>query len=117
LSQTGGHADDHFPCGVSLPFINASDLPASVVDGAEPMRQRVRELIRAGADWIKLRTSGGVLSPGDVPHHPTFTLDEIRRGGRESGRTRRPTPGSRTRFGAAWSPSSTGSGSMATPSR
>jgi imidazolonepropionase-like amidohydrolase len=78
LSQTGGHADSRFPCGVSLPLMNVPELPESVVDGVEPMRKRVRELIRAGADWIKLCTSGGVLSPGDAPHHATFTLEEIR---------------------------------------
>jgi imidazolonepropionase-like amidohydrolase len=78
LSQTGGHADSHFPCGASIKWNPSAELPASVVDGVEPMRQRVRELIRAGADWIKLCTSGGVLSHGDAPHHPAFTLDEIR---------------------------------------
>jgi imidazolonepropionase-like amidohydrolase len=77
LSQTGGHADNWFPCGVDLPLSAAPDLPSPVVDGTEPMRHRVRELIRSGADWIKLCTSGGVLSPGDSPHHATFTLDEI----------------------------------------
>jgi imidazolonepropionase-like amidohydrolase len=78
LSQTGGHNDQRFPCGVDLLWNPAPDLPPGVVDGVEPMRQRVRELVRAGADWIKLCTSGGVLSPGDAPHHATFTLDEIR---------------------------------------
>jgi imidazolonepropionase-like amidohydrolase len=78
LSQTGGHADGRFPCGVDLALSNVPDIPSSVVDGVENMRKRVRELIRAGADWIKLCTSGGVLSPGDAPHHATFTLDEIR---------------------------------------
>lgn len=78
LSQTGGHADLHFPCGVTLSWNPAPDLPPSVVDGAEAMRKRVRETIRAGADWVKLCTSGGVLSPGDAPRHPTFTLGEIR---------------------------------------
>ncbi len=77
LSQTGGHADNHFPCGVTADWNPYPDLPPPVVDGVEPMRQRVRELIRAGADWIKLCTSGGVLSPGDAPHHPAFTLAEI----------------------------------------
>src|SRR5262249_39112719 len=43
LSQTGGHADQHFPCGVSVLWNPAPDVPESVVDGAEPMRQRVRE--------------------------------------------------------------------------
>jgi imidazolonepropionase-like amidohydrolase len=77
LSQTGGHTDHHFACGVSL-TVPLPDVPSPVVDGVEPMRQRVRETIRAGADWIKLCTSGGVLSPNDMPHHPTLTLDEIR---------------------------------------
>src|SRR5215510_3770082 len=77
LSQTGGHTDQHFACGVSLtPAL--PDVPSPVVDGVDAMRQRVRETIRAGADWIKLCTSGGVLSPNDMPHHPTLTLEEIR---------------------------------------
>jgi imidazolonepropionase-like amidohydrolase len=77
LSQTGGHTDQHFACGVSL-TPPLPDVPSPVVDGIEPMRQRVRETIRAGADWIKLCTSGGVLSPNDLPHHATLTLEEIR---------------------------------------
>ena len=77
LSQTGGHTDHHFACGVSL-TPHLPDVPSPVVDGVDPMRQRVRETIRAGADWIKLCTSGGVLSPNDLPHHATLTLEEIR---------------------------------------
>ncbi|MBJ7603980.1 MAG: amidohydrolase family protein [Candidatus Dormibacteraeota bacterium] len=77
LSQTGGHADNHFPCGVTVNWNPTPDLPPPVVDGVEPMRQRVRHLIREGADWIKLCTSGGVLSPGDSPHHATFSQEEI----------------------------------------
>jgi imidazolonepropionase-like amidohydrolase len=77
LSQTGGHTDHTFACGVNL-TPPLPDVPSPVVDGVEPMRKRVRETIRAGADWIKLCTSGGVLSPNDLPHHPTLTVDEIR---------------------------------------
>jgi imidazolonepropionase-like amidohydrolase len=77
LSQTGGHTDHHFACGVNL-TPPLPDVPSPVVDGVEPMRKRVREVIRAGADWIKLCTSGGVLSPNDLPQHPTLTVDEIR---------------------------------------
>jgi imidazolonepropionase-like amidohydrolase len=77
LSQTGGHTDLHFMCGADLD-IPLPDRPHWTVDGVEPMRRRVRELIRAGADWIKLCTSGGVLSPGDQPHHAALTLDEIK---------------------------------------
>jgi len=35
------------------------------------MRRKVRELVRAGADVIKVATSGGVLSPTDDPATPT----------------------------------------------
>lgn len=77
LSQTGGHTDSHFMCGADLD-IPLPDRPYNVVDGVEAMRLRVREVIRAGADWIKLCTSGGVLSPGDQPHHSALTLDEIK---------------------------------------
>ena len=77
LSQTGGHTDAHFMCGADLD-IPLPDRPHQVVDGVENMRLRVREVIRAGADWIKLCTSGGVLSPGDQPHHSALTIDEIK---------------------------------------
>jgi imidazolonepropionase-like amidohydrolase len=77
LSQTGGHTDAHFLCGADLD-IPLPDRPHAVVDGVENMRLRVREVLRAGADWIKLCTSGGVLSPGDQPHHAALTLDEIK---------------------------------------
>jgi imidazolonepropionase-like amidohydrolase len=77
LSQTGGHTDSHFMCGADLD-IPLPDRPYQVVDGVENMRLRVREVIRAGADWIKLCTSGGVLSPGDQPHHSALTFEEIK---------------------------------------
>jgi len=41
------------------------------------MRKRVREIIRAGADVIKVHTSGGVLSPRDSPKHAQFRPDEL----------------------------------------
>jgi len=77
LSQTGGHTDSHFMCGADLD-IPLPDRPYMVVDGVEAMRLRVREVIRAGADWVKLCTSGGVLSSGDQPHHAALTIEEIR---------------------------------------
>src|SRR5207245_10085489 len=62
-------------CDFTIPL---PDLPSIVVDGVEAMRRRGREVIPAGADWIKLCTSGGVLSPGDQPHHSALTLEEIK---------------------------------------
>ena len=78
LSQTGGHADDLMPCGSRVGLVSAVDLPHGVVDGVDGMRRKVREVLQAGADWIKLCTSGGVLSAGDRPDHPQFSIDEIR---------------------------------------
>ena len=77
LGQTGGHADDLMPCGSRLPMDVGIDVPHGVVDGADQVRQRVREVMQAGADWIKLCTSGGVLSSGDMPEHAQMTVEEI----------------------------------------
>jgi imidazolonepropionase-like amidohydrolase len=49
----------------------------AVADGPEAMRRKVRELVRAGADVIKVATSGGVLSPTDDPRHAHFRDDEL----------------------------------------
>jgi imidazolonepropionase-like amidohydrolase len=64
------------PCGAHL--WADIDVPHPVADGVDGMRRKVREVLRAGADWIKLCTSGGVLSPGDLPDHAQFSVDEIR---------------------------------------
>lgn len=77
LSQSGGHADGYMPCCVDLRLAHFPDVPHTVVDGVDEMRKRVREILRAGADWIKLCTSGGVLSTADDPASPQFTIEEI----------------------------------------
>ncbi len=77
LSQSGGHGDATMPCGCELYMDCGMDVPDAVVDGADMMRRRVREVLFAGADWIKLCTSGGVLSPNDHPDAAQFTIDEI----------------------------------------
>ncbi len=79
LSQTGGHNDQWHVCGGHLPapLDPYPGVPPAIVDGPEEMRKRVRELVRAGADVIKLCTSGGVLSPRDDPRHAHFRDDEL----------------------------------------
>ena len=80
LSQTGGHGDRWSVCGGEIPQsfgLVHPGKPASVVDGPDAVRQRVRELIRAGADVIKVATSGGVLSARDDPRHAHFADDEL----------------------------------------
>ena len=47
------------------------------MDGPEEVRKAVRKLVRAGADVLKVATSGGVLSPDDDPKHAHFQPDEL----------------------------------------
>jgi imidazolonepropionase-like amidohydrolase len=78
LSQTGGHGDDWSICGGDVPFfLPHPGRPSGVVDGPDDVRRRVREIIRAGADVIKVATTGGVLSPRDDPRHAHFRDAEI----------------------------------------
>jgi len=77
LGQTGGHADPWMPKGVAVPLGAPLDVPDGVVDGVDAMRRKVREVLRAGANWIKLCTSGGVLSASDDPDAAQLTVDEI----------------------------------------
>ena len=79
LSQTGGHGDGWEVCGASMPGLLSAHpgRPHNIVDGPDEMRRKVRELIRAGADVIKVCTSGGVLSPRDDPRHGHFRDVEL----------------------------------------
>jgi imidazolonepropionase-like amidohydrolase len=78
LSQTGGHGDGWFRSGQVVSFWPTyPGMPDGLVDGPEAMRRKVRELVRAGADVIKVATSGGVLSPTDDPRHAHFRDDEL----------------------------------------
>ncbi|MGH9171526.1 MAG: amidohydrolase family protein [Acidimicrobiales bacterium] len=76
LSQTGGHNDRWMACGIALNRATPG-CPDAIVDGVDAARRKVRELIRAGADQIKVCTSGGVLSPRDDPRHAHFRMDEL----------------------------------------
>src|SRR2546428_12828513 len=79
LSQTGGHGDEWMPFGEHVRWLGPPypGSPDTIVDGPEAMRRKVRELIRDGADVIKVATSGGVLSPRDDPRNAHFRLDEL----------------------------------------
>ena len=79
LSQTGGHGDGWMPFGgtVRALLTHHPGVPETLVDGPDEMRHKVRELIRMGADVIKVAVSGGVLSPRDKPTHAHFRLAEL----------------------------------------
>ncbi len=71
LGITGGHCDNNL-----LPFeFHFKD--SGVADGPWPARAKVRETVKYGADLIKICASGGVLSKGDLPGTPQYTLEEM----------------------------------------
>ena len=69
VGMTGGHADLFTPVAIV-------DRPP-VADGPDECRRLVRHWARAGADGIKIATSGGVLSVGDGPGWRNHTRAEI----------------------------------------
>ena len=81
LCQTGGHADGYLPgAAVDASADYVPDFPGRppyLVDGADEMRKVVRRVLRAGADWIKLCTTGGLVSPHDDGEIPELTEEEI----------------------------------------
>jgi imidazolonepropionase-like amidohydrolase len=78
LSQTGGHGDGWMPSGGTTElFPDYPGMPSQIVDGVDEARRKIRELVRNGADVIKIATSGGVLSPTDSPEQRGFAYDEI----------------------------------------
>jgi imidazolonepropionase-like amidohydrolase len=71
LGITGGHCDENL-----LPF-EFHHKSTGVADGPWEARAKVRETVKYGADVIKICASGGVLSKGDQPGTPQYTLEEM----------------------------------------
>lgn len=78
LSQFGGHNDHTEPAGIDSRFPKLQGIPDGICDGVDACRRKVREVIRAGADWIKIATTGGVGTPIGGPLLRQFSLDEVR---------------------------------------
>jgi len=72
LSIAGGHCDDN------LLAPEYHDQSFGVADGVEAVQHKVREIIKYGADVIKICATGGVLSKGDDPRTSQFTLEELK---------------------------------------
>jgi imidazolonepropionase-like amidohydrolase len=72
LGITGGHCDNDL-----LPFEYHATADG-VADGVEQVQHKVREVIKYGADLIKVCATGGVLSKGDDPNASQYTLEELK---------------------------------------
>jgi imidazolonepropionase-like amidohydrolase len=78
LSITGGHGDGWMPSGFSLDlFPPYPGMPSNICDGVADVRKKVREVLRAGAEIVKICSTGGVMSPTDHPEFTQFTPEEL----------------------------------------
>lgn len=78
LSQTAGHGDTHY---VPIEWVDARVTKrgmALLCDGVYECIKAARYALREGADFIKICTSGGVMSMIDRPEHTQFTLEEVK---------------------------------------
>jgi imidazolonepropionase-like amidohydrolase len=71
IGITGGHCDNN----LLAPEYRYTDF--AVADGPWEVRKKVREVIKYGADLIKICASGGVLSKGDLPGAEQYTFEEM----------------------------------------
>lgn len=80
LTITGGHGDGYQYSGNTVDLLQADypGMPSGICDGVEEVRKKTREMLRAGADVIKVHATGGVSSPTDHPNFTQFSLDELK---------------------------------------
>ncbi|MFE7447170.1 amidohydrolase family protein [Streptomyces chartreusis] len=72
ISHTGGHADGTLPSGKNLGLDYCE-----IADDVTEVRKAARRMLRAGADLIKICTSGGISSAHDDPDDQDLLDDEI----------------------------------------
>jgi imidazolonepropionase-like amidohydrolase len=80
LTTTGGHGDSYTASGqtVKLLLDEYPGMPNGICDGVESVRKAVREVLRAGADVVKVHATGGVLSATDHPEFTQFSVEELK---------------------------------------
>jgi imidazolonepropionase-like amidohydrolase len=80
IGPTGGHSDSRRRTDQQAPPCNCCNAMVycmAIADGADQVRQTVREQMRQGADQIKIMCSGGVASPYDPLDSLQFSPEEI----------------------------------------
>ena len=78
ISITGGHGDlNNYAPEVAFNWF-PEERGFALADGVDQMRHVVRAQIKYNVDLIKVGATGGVLSKGDNPGAPSFTLDELK---------------------------------------
>ncbi len=78
LTQTGGHGDKRGKMRSEHVPRNSLGIFPAVCDGPDEVRKAARDMIRRGADQIKVIADGGVMSPTGEAGRWQFTVEEIR---------------------------------------
>lgn len=80
LTITGGHGDSYTKSGIHLPLLQDGypGMPSGLCDGAIEVRKKAREMLRAGADVLKVHATGGVTSATDHPDYTQFSVEELK---------------------------------------
>src|SRR5260370_9713580 len=69
--STGSHCDYTY---LASEFHYADE---GVANGVPAVLEKVREVLKYGADWVKFCSSGGVFSQGDLPDDVQFSPEEM----------------------------------------
>ncbi|WP_407381425.1 amidohydrolase family protein [Methanobrevibacter sp.] len=77
LVMTGGHFDLMLPSGFDMEIMYPG-FPKGRCDGPSEVLKKTREVKRAGADFIKVMCSGGVLTANTSPEFSQFNFDELK---------------------------------------
>ena len=75
ISQTGGHGDQWVPAGLRVQ--KRRWLPDPVADGVDEVRRKVRHVLMAGADFVKICTGGGITSVTDTWDETQYSVEEV----------------------------------------
>lgn len=78
ITQTAGLADHTNAVGFHAELLRLPGTPDGVCDGADQARALTRRLIGAGADFIKIATTGGISSRISTALTREFSFDEVR---------------------------------------
>lgn len=73
-----GGGGDITGLAVDVDEVVPREMRFGVTSGTDQMRSNVRQILRFGADFIKVLATGAVLTSGTNPGAPEFTEDEIR---------------------------------------